>query len=538
MPRGSREERDGARLMRRLEPGASPIPPPPDVAGADLDEYVPAPLRAHLAVSSGEAEHRQVTVAFVKVSGTDELIAARRARAPCSNGSTRSPPRSAAPARRTASRGSSRTSTSARSSSTSPAARRRAPGDDEEGMLRALREIVAADIGLPLRAGVNRGHVFTGDIGGATRRTYAVMGDAVNLAARLTARAQPGDILATADVLDRATDDLRDREGAAPRQGQGARRDGAPRRRADRLRATAPRSTRRPSSAATTSSTLCAPPSTPRGCGSCRSSSSSASPGSASRASSRELRTLALGFQQLDARRRAVRVVDAVLRVAEPAAPARGDHAGPLARGGRRAARAVGRRRDARPRALAAAARDPVRRRGAVDARGRRPRPGREPRPAARDRRDVPRARADDADAARRRGRALARRRVALPAPPSHREAGAAALARLRDDAARRGADRRHGRPGERIELRAARRRRTRRRSRSSVAEELALLERDGDGAGRALGRQPALRARARLRGAPRRARRRRCPSPSRACSRPGSTRSSRPTGCCSATRR
>ncbi len=58
---------------------------------------------------------------------------------------------------------------------------------------------------LGLRAGVNRGHVFTGDIGNPERRTYAVMGDAVNLAARLTARAQPGCILATADVLDRAT---------------------------------------------------------------------------------------------------------------------------------------------------------------------------------------------------------------------------------------------------------------------------------------------------------------------------------------------
>ena len=77
-------------------------------------------------------------------------------------------------------------------------------GQDEEGMVRALRDIVAADVGLPLRAGVNRGHVFTGDIGGAGRRTYAVMGDAVNLAARLTSRAAPGEILATDDVLDRA----------------------------------------------------------------------------------------------------------------------------------------------------------------------------------------------------------------------------------------------------------------------------------------------------------------------------------------------
>ena len=38
-------------------------------------------------------------------------------------------------------------------------------GDDEEGMVRALRDVIAACPGLPLRAGVNRGHVFTGDIG-------------------------------------------------------------------------------------------------------------------------------------------------------------------------------------------------------------------------------------------------------------------------------------------------------------------------------------------------------------------------------------
>ena len=58
-------------------------------------------------------------------------------------------------------------------------------GEDEEGMVLALRDVIAARPGLPLRAGVHRGHVFTGDIGNPHRRSYAVMGDAVNLAARL-----------------------------------------------------------------------------------------------------------------------------------------------------------------------------------------------------------------------------------------------------------------------------------------------------------------------------------------------------------------
>ncbi len=197
------EARDGARVMRRLEPGASMIPPPPDVPGARLDEYVPAPLRAHLAVSSGEAEHRQVTVAFVKLSGTDELIAAEGPEALLDRLDTLA----ARVGRACDTYGLTWLESDIDVGAVKLYLTGGAPsssGQDEEGMLRALLEIVAADVGLPVRAGVNRGHVFTGDIGGATRRTYAVMGDAVNLAARLTSRAQPGDVLATPEVLDRA----------------------------------------------------------------------------------------------------------------------------------------------------------------------------------------------------------------------------------------------------------------------------------------------------------------------------------------------
>ena len=90
--------------------------------------------------------------------------------------------------------------------------------------MRALRDVIAACPDLPLRAGVNRGHVFTGDIGNPHRRTYAVMGDAVNLAARLTARAR-----ARWDPRDGrrprpSAHDLRHRDRAAAREGQGRRR--------------------------------------------------------------------------------------------------------------------------------------------------------------------------------------------------------------------------------------------------------------------------------------------------------------------------
>ena len=74
-------------------------------------------------------------------------------------------------------------------------------GSDEEQMLLAVREIVAREHGVPVHIGVNRGPVFSGAIGPSYRRTYTVMGDAVNLAARLMAKAEIGQVLATPEVL-------------------------------------------------------------------------------------------------------------------------------------------------------------------------------------------------------------------------------------------------------------------------------------------------------------------------------------------------
>ena len=77
----------------------------------------------------------------------------------------------------------------------------RVVGDDEERMLLALRQIVAARPPLPVRVGVHRGPVFTARVGPPYRRWYAVMGDTVNLAARLMAKAPAGHVYATGDVL-------------------------------------------------------------------------------------------------------------------------------------------------------------------------------------------------------------------------------------------------------------------------------------------------------------------------------------------------
>src|SRR5439155_15331874 len=78
----------------------------------------------------------------------------------------------------------------------------KATENDDERMLRALRRVADVDLPLPVRIGVHRGPVFAGDVGPPYRRTYTVMGDTVNLAARLMAAAEPGQILTTAAVLD------------------------------------------------------------------------------------------------------------------------------------------------------------------------------------------------------------------------------------------------------------------------------------------------------------------------------------------------
>ncbi len=77
--------------------------------------------------------------------------------------------------------------------------------DAEERMVRAARAIVEADLPLPVRFGIQRGHVFAGTVGPPYRMAYTVIGDVVNTAARLIARAEAGEVLTLEPVLEQCS---------------------------------------------------------------------------------------------------------------------------------------------------------------------------------------------------------------------------------------------------------------------------------------------------------------------------------------------
>ena len=102
------------------------------------------------------------------------------------------------------------TPTAARSSS-QPAFRRARDDDEGRAACAPLGRSRTSPHRLPLRIGVHRGHVFAGEIGTTFRATYTVMGDTVNLAARLMAAASENEIYASPAVLDRSRTSVRDR---------------------------------------------------------------------------------------------------------------------------------------------------------------------------------------------------------------------------------------------------------------------------------------------------------------------------------------
>ena len=183
--------------------GKTPLVRRPHLPLETLSRCLATTVRAHVAEGGVASEHRPVTIAFLRFEATDALVGdGDGAAAADALHRLVSVVEAATERRDVALLASDVDHNGGKLILTAGAPR--VTGDDEERMLLALREIIATDLPIPIRIGVHRGAVFAGDIGPVYRRTYTVMGDAVNVAARLMAKAEPGHIYATADVLDRS----------------------------------------------------------------------------------------------------------------------------------------------------------------------------------------------------------------------------------------------------------------------------------------------------------------------------------------------
>ncbi len=194
-------------LLQREPPGETgtlKVTEPPPVPPETLARCLSPAIRAHVLGGGGTPEHRPVTIAFIRFEGTDALIEKRgpAAAAEALHG-LMSVVEAAIEDQGVSFLASDVDADGGKLILTGGAPK--ITGNDEERMLLALAKIAVSDLPLPIRIGVHRGAVFAGDIGPKYRRTYTVMGDAVNLTARLMAKAEVGRIYATGDVLDRST---------------------------------------------------------------------------------------------------------------------------------------------------------------------------------------------------------------------------------------------------------------------------------------------------------------------------------------------
>jgi len=198
LPAACTSAHEGPGRLLRSAPSARAVAAPeaPRTGPAHLEAVLSPLLRDHLEAGSGTPEHRVVTVAFVRFGGIDALLAERGTDAVAAAlDELVARTAEAAALQGVCLLGSDVDADGGKLILTAGAPV--ATGEDDERMLLALREVLDGGGALPIKIGMHRGAVFAGDIGPAYRRTYTVMGDAVNLAARLMAAAPEGELYAT-----------------------------------------------------------------------------------------------------------------------------------------------------------------------------------------------------------------------------------------------------------------------------------------------------------------------------------------------------
>jgi class 3 adenylate cyclase/tetratricopeptide (TPR) repeat protein len=196
-------EVDGRRLLRPVVGLDRYARTSPEQPHDGLEAFVPAVQREQISVGA-PAEHRRVTIAFVKFSHTDEMldrdgpaVVGERLQALASE-----------IADAATEFGVHWLATDVYADGGKVILAAGAPvsyGGDEERMLRTACRVLERVTHIDVRIGVNTGPVFVGDLGAPTRRAFTVMGDAVNLAARLMQKAEQGQLVASQRALEGAS---------------------------------------------------------------------------------------------------------------------------------------------------------------------------------------------------------------------------------------------------------------------------------------------------------------------------------------------
>jgi len=206
---------DAYRVVRLRRRSAGRSPPagrsaslPPSSVG-ELLAYVPPPLAR--ALSSGdraqsmESEHRKVSIAFIHLDGIDELLEAEGPQALLDELQRYV----SSLVELTERYGGFLLGNDIDAHGIKLIVLFGAPIAHEDDSASALRlalemnrELSRLGLRLRHRIGINSGFVFAGDVGAPYRREYTVMGDAVNLAARLMGSASAGQIIVSAQIAD------------------------------------------------------------------------------------------------------------------------------------------------------------------------------------------------------------------------------------------------------------------------------------------------------------------------------------------------
>jgi class 3 adenylate cyclase/tetratricopeptide (TPR) repeat protein len=198
-----RAKGNGFLLARAPESHGRPLAALPQAEHDVVARSLGSAVRAHLEAGVDEPEHRQVTVAFLHFDGTDGRIGEQgAARVAADLDALVRQVQESADKHGVCFLGTDVDHDGGKIILVAGAPT--STGSDEECMLLALREVLETAPSVPIRVGVNTGPVFVGSVGPGYRRTYTVMGDAVNLAARVMSKAVPGQLLATETVLARS----------------------------------------------------------------------------------------------------------------------------------------------------------------------------------------------------------------------------------------------------------------------------------------------------------------------------------------------